>query len=73
MTMPRDRQRTAQVATDAEDLTQRYCVPLSSLTAPVEVGEIGCVQPNDPPLYSFISILVILALEPELTDELYTG
>lgn len=34
---------------DDEDLRERYCVPFSSLTAPVEVGEIGYPPPSFPP------------------------
>ncbi|CAG9997643.1 unnamed protein product [Clonostachys byssicola] len=31
----------AHTKRDEEDLTDRFCVPLSSLTTPIEVGEIG--------------------------------
>jgi hypothetical protein len=39
----------AHTKRDEEDLTDRFCVPLSSLTTPIEVGEIGF---DPPPLNS---------------------
>lgn len=35
----------ADAAIDEEDITLRCCAPVYALTAPVEVGEIGFVDP----------------------------
>lgn len=45
----------ADAAIDEEDITLRCCAPVYALTAPVEVGEIGFVDP--------LLLLLLLLLE----------
>lgn len=53
----------ASTREDDEDLRGRYCVPLSSLTAPVEVGDIGsvdnaCLYTTDPDPMSYCYLVL---------------